>query len=105
MLRRIFGFKRDEVTGGWRKLHNEELHSLYSSPNIIRVIKERAMRWAVYVADVLNAYKIVIGKPEDLVPGKDEMKKLKCIFRKHCGRCELDSSGSKKTSGALLWTR
>jgi hypothetical protein len=49
-LRRIYGPKRDEVTGGWRKLHNEELHSLYSSPNIIRMIKSRRMRWAGHVA-------------------------------------------------------
>jgi hypothetical protein len=48
--RRIFGPKRDEVTGGWRKLHNEELHGLYSSTNIIRVIKARRMRWAEHVA-------------------------------------------------------
>jgi hypothetical protein len=45
VLRRIFGSKRDEVTGGWRKLHNEELHNLYSSPNIIGVIKSRRMKW------------------------------------------------------------
>jgi hypothetical protein len=50
MLRRIFGPKRDEVTGGWRKLHNEELHSLFSSPNIIRMFKSRRMRWAGHVA-------------------------------------------------------
>jgi hypothetical protein len=50
VLRRIFAPKRDEVTGGWRKLHNEELHNLYSSPSIIRVIKSRTMRWAWYVA-------------------------------------------------------
>jgi hypothetical protein len=50
VLRRIFGPKRDEVTGGWRKLHNEELHNLYSSPSIIRMIKSRRMRWAGYVA-------------------------------------------------------
>jgi hypothetical protein len=50
ILRRIFGLKRDEVTGGWRKLHNEELHNLYSSLSIIRMIKSRRMRWARHVA-------------------------------------------------------
>jgi hypothetical protein len=50
MLRRIFGPKRDEVTGGWRKLHNEELHGLYSSSSIFRVVKARRMRWAGHVA-------------------------------------------------------
>jgi hypothetical protein len=50
VLRRIFGPKRDEVTEGWRKLHNEELHDLYSSPSIIRIIKSRRMRWAGHVA-------------------------------------------------------
>jgi hypothetical protein len=49
-LRRIFGPKRDEVVEGWRKLHNKELHNLCSSPNIIRMIKSRRMRWAGYVA-------------------------------------------------------
>jgi hypothetical protein len=50
VLRRKFGPKRDEITGEWRKLHNEELHILYSSPDIIRQIKSRRMRWAVHVA-------------------------------------------------------
>jgi hypothetical protein len=50
VLRRIFSPKRDEVTGGWRKLHNEELHDLHSSPSIVRVIKARRMRWAGHVA-------------------------------------------------------
>jgi hypothetical protein len=50
VLRRIFGTKRDEVTGGWRKPHNEELRDLYSSPNIIRIIKSRRMRWAGHLA-------------------------------------------------------
>jgi hypothetical protein len=50
VLKRIFGPERDEVTGGWSKLHNEELHNLYSSPSIIRIIKWRRMRWAGHVA-------------------------------------------------------
>jgi hypothetical protein len=50
VLRRIFGPKRDEVTGGWRKLHNEELYNLYSSSSIIRMIKSRRIRWAGHVA-------------------------------------------------------
>jgi hypothetical protein len=50
VLRRIFGPKRDEVTGEWKKFHNEELRDLYSSPNIIRIIKSRRMRWAGHVA-------------------------------------------------------
>jgi hypothetical protein len=50
VLRRLFERKRDEVTGEWKKLHKEELHDLYSSPTIVRVIKSRRMRWAGYVA-------------------------------------------------------
>jgi hypothetical protein len=50
VLRRIFGSKRDEVTGDWRRLHNKELSAMYSSPNIVRVIKSRTPRWAGYVA-------------------------------------------------------
>jgi hypothetical protein len=67
VLRRIFGPKRDEVTGGWRKLHNEELHNLYSSPSIIRIMKSRRMRWAGHVArmgEKRNACRILVGKPE-----------------------------------------
>jgi hypothetical protein len=67
VLRRIFGPKRDEVIGGWRKLHNEELHGLYSSPGIVRVIKARRTRWEVHVArmrEVRGAYNILVGKPE-----------------------------------------
>jgi len=54
VLRRIFGPKRDEVTGEWRKLHSKELNDLYSSPNIIRVIKSRRMRWAGHVARMVE---------------------------------------------------
>jgi hypothetical protein len=71
VLRRIFGPKRDEVTGGWRKLHNEELHNLYSSPNIIRMIKSKRMRLAGHVAHIgekRNAYRILVGKPEGNTP-------------------------------------
>jgi hypothetical protein len=71
VFRRIFGPKRDEVTGGWRKLHNEELYGLYSSPSIIRVIKARRMRWAGHVAcmgEVGGAYNIFVGKPEGRRP-------------------------------------
>jgi hypothetical protein len=66
VLRRIFVPKRDEVTGQWRKLHNEELHNLYASPNIIRMIKSRRLRWAGHVArmeEKRNAYRILVGKP------------------------------------------
>jgi hypothetical protein len=71
MLRRIFGPKRDEVTGGWRKLHNEELHGLYSSSSIIRVIKARRMRWTGHVVgmgEVRGAYNILVGRPEGRRP-------------------------------------
>jgi hypothetical protein len=66
VLRRIFGPKRDEVTGEWRKLHNEELYDLYSSPSIIRIIKARRMRWAGHVArmgEKKSAYRLLVGKP------------------------------------------
>jgi hypothetical protein len=66
VLRRIFGPKREEVTKGWRKVHDEELHGLYSSPSIIRLIKARRMRWAAHVArmgEVRGAYNILVGKP------------------------------------------
>jgi hypothetical protein len=71
VLRRIFGPKRDEVTAEWRKLHNEELRNLYSSPSIIRIIKSRRMRWAGHVAQIgekRNAYRLLVGKPEGKRP-------------------------------------
>jgi hypothetical protein len=71
VLRRIFVPKRDGVTGGWRKLQNEELHNLYSSPSIIRIIKSRRMRWAGHVArmrEKRNVYRLLVGKPEGKRP-------------------------------------
>jgi hypothetical protein len=71
VLRRIFGPKRDEVTGEWRKLHNEELHNLYSYPDIIRQVKSRQMRWVGHVArmgEERKVYKVLAGKPEGKRP-------------------------------------
>jgi hypothetical protein len=71
VLRRIFGPKRDEVTGEWRKLHNEVLRDLYSSPSIIRIIKSGRMRWAGHVArmgEKRNAYRLLVGKLEGKKP-------------------------------------
>jgi hypothetical protein len=67
VLRRAFGLKRDEVTGEWRRLHNKALRVLYSSPNIIRVIKSRRMRWVGHVAcmgEKRGAYRILVGSSE-----------------------------------------
>jgi hypothetical protein len=72
LLRRIFGPKRDEVTGEWRKLHNEELRDLYySSPSIIRIIKSRRIRWACHVArmgEKRNVYRLLVGKARGKEP-------------------------------------
>jgi hypothetical protein len=67
----IFGPKRDEITREWRKLHNEELCDLYSSPSVIRIIKSRRIRWASHVArmgEKRNAYRLLVGKPEGKIP-------------------------------------
>jgi hypothetical protein len=96
VLRRIFGPKRDEVTGEWRKMHSGELHDLYPSPDIIRQIKSRAMRWAGHVARIgegRNLYRVLVGRPEE----KDQLKDQ-----------GVDGSmGSKWTLGRLvggLWS-
>jgi hypothetical protein len=71
VLRRIFGPKKDEVTGEWRKLHNQELRDLYSWSSIIRVIKSRGMRWTGHVTrmgEKRNTYRLLVGKPEGNKP-------------------------------------
>jgi hypothetical protein len=71
VLRRIFGPKRDEVTGDWRKLYNEELNDLYCSPSIVRVIKLKRMRWAghvVHMGEGRGVYGVLVGKPEGKRP-------------------------------------
>ena len=71
VLRKIFGPRRDEVTGEWRRLHKEELNDLYSSPNIVRVIKSRRMRWAGHVARLCEekgVYRVLMGEPEGRRP-------------------------------------
>ena len=73
----MFRAKRDEIIGEWRKLHNAELHALYSSPNIIRSLKSRRLRWAGHVARMeksINAYRVLAGKPE----GKKPLGRLRC---------------------------
>ena len=71
VLRRILGPRRDEVTVEWRRLHNEELNDLYSSPNIVRVIKSRRMRWTGHIARMVEergVYRVLVGKPEGKRP-------------------------------------
>jgi len=71
VLRRVFGPKRDEVTGEWRKLHNEELGDVYSLSNIVRVVKSRRMRWAGHVAcmgERRGVHRVIVGKPEGKRP-------------------------------------
>jgi hypothetical protein len=101
VLRGTFGPKRDEVTGEWRKLHNGELRNLYSSPDIIRQIKSRRMRWAgngACMGEGRNVYRVLVEKPE----GKNHLKDQgvdgrmgsKWILGRLVGGCGMDSPGS-----------
>jgi len=98
---RIFVPKRDEVAGEWRKLHNEELNNLYTSPNIVRVIKSRIMRWAGHVARMgerSGVYSVLVRKPEGRRPlgdpGIDGRIILRLIFEKWMWVCGLDGASS-----------
>jgi hypothetical protein len=85
VLKRIFGLKKDEVTWEWRKIHQKELNDLYSSPNIVRMIKSSIMRRAGHVAQVLEkkcVHKVLDGIPERKRPGLDGRIVLRWIFRK-----------------------
>jgi hypothetical protein len=101
VLRRIFGPSRDEVTGDWRKLHNEDLHFLYSSPIIIRQIKSRRMRWTGHMArmrEERNVYKVLMGKPEERHhledQGVDVRMESEWILGDWLRECGLDPVGS-----------
>jgi hypothetical protein len=99
VLRRIFRFKREEVAGGWRRLHNEDLHNFYASPSIIRVIKSRKVDWTGYVArmgEMRSAYKISVRKPG----GKRQLGRPRCRWDDNIRmdireiECGMDSSVS-----------
>jgi hypothetical protein len=104
VLRRIFGPKRGEATGKWRKLHNEELHNLYSSPDIIRQVKSRRMRWAGHIArmgEERGVYRMLVVKPDGKRPlGRPRRRWedwIRMDLREIClGGCGLDSTGSEQ---------
>jgi hypothetical protein len=102
LLRRIFGPKRDELTGEWRRIHNKELYALYSSPNTIRVIKARKMRWARYVARMgerRGAYRALVGKPE----GRRPLGRLRCIQYDNTKTNSLRGMGGGTLTGLILY--
>jgi hypothetical protein len=99
MLRRISGPQREEVTGDWRRLHNEERNNFYTSANMIRVIKSRRMKWAghvAYMGEMRNEYKILVRKPEEKRPLGRRRRRWENNIRMdlRVGRCVLGSCGS-----------
>jgi hypothetical protein len=97
VLRRLFGPKRDKVTGEWRKLHNEELHDLYSSPTIVRVMKSRRMRWAGHVARMgegRGVYRVLVGIPG----GKRTLGRPRCRWEDNI-KMDLQEVGC----GCMAW--
>jgi hypothetical protein len=103
VVRRIFGLKRDEVTGEWRKLHSGELHNLYSSPDIIRQIKSRRMRWAGRVARMgegRNVYRVLVGKHE----GKRPLERPRCRWEDGT-KMDLREIGWGRVWSGFSWLR
>jgi hypothetical protein len=93
VLRRILGPKRDDVTGEWRKMHNEKLRDLYSSPSIIRIITGRRMRWAGHVArmgEKRNTYRLLVGNPEGKRPLGRQTRRWVDNIRMDFGEVEWD---------------
>ena len=92
MVLRIFGLSKDEVTGEWKRLHNEEINDLYSSPNIVRVIKSRRLRWAGHVermCEERGVYRVLVGKPEGRRPRRRWMGNIRMDLQEvGCGYME-----------------
>jgi hypothetical protein len=104
-LRRVFGPKRDKVTGEWRKLHNEELNDLYSLSNIVRVVKSRRMRWAEHVArmeEERGVHRVLVGKPE----GKRPLERLRRRWEDNIRMDFQEVGGGRGAGGSWfrIWT-
>jgi len=100
VLRRVFGSKRDEVTGEWRKLHNEGLRDLYSLPNIVQVVKSRRMRWVGHVARMgegRGVHRVLVGKPE----GKRPLGRPRCRWEDNI-KIDLREVGGVETGWSWL---
>jgi hypothetical protein len=106
VLRRIFGPKRDKVTGGWSKLHNKERHDLYSSPSIIRIIKSRRTRLEGHVArmgEERSAYRLLVGKPEKKRPLERPRRRWEDNIKMDLVEFCIELSGSMKCWETIEW--